>query len=98
MRAHSENAMKIARFLCQHEAVEAVHYPGLAGHPGHKVAARQMTGFGGMVSFQVEGGLARALQVVAKAQIFTRATSLGGTDSLIEHHASLENRARRTPR
>jgi cystathionine gamma-synthase len=97
MRGHSENAMKIARFLCQHDGVEAVHYPGLAGQPGHKVAARQMTGFGGMVSFQVKGGLDKALQVVAKAQVFTRATSLGGTESLIEHRASLESRARRTP-
>jgi cystathionine gamma-synthase len=97
MRGHSENALKIARFLCQHDGVEAVHYPGLAGHPGHAIAARQMTQFGGMLSFQVNGGRESALQAVAKARIFTRASSLGGTESLIEHRASLESRAARTP-
>jgi cystathionine gamma-synthase len=97
MRGHSENALKIARFLCQHDCVEAVHYPGLAGHPGHAIAARQMTQFGGMLSFQVKGGGESALQAVAKARIFTRASSLGGTESLIEHRASLESRATRTP-
>src|SRR5262249_44871490 len=97
MRGHSENALKIARFLCQHEAIEKVHYPGLAGHPGHKLAARQMTQFGGMISFQVKGGLEKAFQVVSKAKVFTRASSLGGTESLIEHRASLESRAMRTP-
>src|SRR5262249_49092918 len=97
MRGHSENALKIARFLCQHEGVEAVHYPGLPGHPGHPIAARQMTQFGGMLSFQLKGGRGRAIQAVAKARIFTRAASLGGTESLIEHRASLENRAARIP-
>jgi cystathionine gamma-synthase len=97
MRCHSENAMRIARFLCQHEAVEAVHYPGLPGHPGHKIAARQMSQFGGMISFQIKGGRDRAFEVVSKARVFTRASSLGGTESLIEHRASLESRATRTP-
>jgi cystathionine gamma-synthase len=97
MRGHSENAFKIARFLCQHDAVEAVHYPGLPGHPGHKVAARQMSQFGGMISFQTRGGMERAFEVVAKTRVFTRASSLGGTESLIEHRASLESRAMRTP-
>jgi cystathionine gamma-synthase len=97
MRGHSENALKIARFLCQHDAVEAVHYPGLPGHPGHKIAARQMSQFGGMISFQVKGGPENAFQTVARAQVFTRAASLGGTESLIENRASLESRATRTP-
>jgi cystathionine gamma-synthase len=97
MRGHSENALKIARFLCQNDSVEKVYYPGLAGHPGHQIAARQMSQFGGMVAFQVKGGRARATEVVAKTQVFTRASSLGGTESLIEHRASLESRPTRTP-
>jgi cystathionine gamma-synthase len=97
MRGHSENALRIARFLCQHDAVEAVYYPGLAGHPGHKIAARQMSQFGGMVSFQVPGGRERAFEVVSKTRVFTRASSLGGTESLIEHRASLESGGTRTP-
>jgi cystathionine gamma-synthase len=97
MRGHSENAQKIARFLCQHPEVSAVHYPGLAGHPGHAVAARQMTQFGGMISFQVKGGRIGALEVVGKTQVFTRASSLGGTESLIEHRASVDSRVTRPP-
>ena len=97
MRGHSDNALGIARFLCQHDAVEAVHYPGLAGHPGHKIAARQMSQFGGMVSFQIKGGMKEAFEVVAKTRVFTRASSLGGTESLIEHRASLESGGTRTP-
>jgi cystathionine gamma-synthase len=97
MRGHSENALKIARFLCQHDEVEAVHYPGLPGHPGHEIAARQMTQFGGMLSFEVRGGTEKALQAAANTRIFTRASSLGGTESLIERRAPLESRAMRTP-
>jgi cystathionine gamma-synthase len=97
MRGHSENAMRVARFLCQHEAVKAVHYPGLAGHPGHKIAARQMSQFGGMISFQIRGGQEKAFEVVAKTRLFTRASSLGGTESLIEHRAYLESGGMRTP-
>jgi cystathionine gamma-synthase len=97
MRGHSENGLRVARFLCQQDGVEAVHYPGLAGHPGHKIAARQMTQFGGMLSFQVRGGRQRALEAVAKTRVFTRATSLGGTESLIEHRAPQESRAARMP-
>src|SRR5262249_35706147 len=97
MRGHSENALKVARFLCKHDEVEAVHYPGLPGHPGHEIAARQMTRVGGMLSFQVRGGSDKALQTGAKARIFTRASSLGGTESRIEHRASIESRATRTP-
>ena len=97
VRAQAESAGRIAAFLQTHAAVEAVHYPGLAGHPGHAVAARQMTGFGGMLSVEVRGARERAMQVVAGARLFTRATSLGGTHSLIEHRASVEGPHTRTP-
>jgi len=90
VRAQTESAGRIAAFLNSHQAVEAVHYPGLADHPGHAVAARQMAGFGGMLSFQLRGGRERAMQIAARVGIFTRATSLGGTHSLIEHRASVE--------
>jgi cystathionine gamma-synthase len=74
-----------------------VHYPGLKSHPGHDIAARQMLLFGGMASFQVRGGRPEALAVAAKCELFTRATSLGGTESLIEHRASVEGPATRAP-
>jgi cystathionine gamma-synthase len=74
-----------------------VHYPGLASHPGHAVAARQMTAFGGMLSFQVRGGRDDAMAVAAKVSVFTRATSFGGTESLIEHRASVEGPLTTTP-
>jgi len=97
MRGHCENAAIVAAFLAAHPAVTAVHYPGLAGDPGHAVAARQMSGFGGMVSVQVMGGAEAALDVVRKVKLFTRATSLGGPESLIEHRASVEGPESRTP-
>ncbi len=97
VRAHSEHAMRIAQWLCAHPAVERVHYPGLAGHPGHEVAARQMSQFGGMLSFQVRGDRARAMQTVARCELFIRATSLGGAHSLIEHRASSEGANTKTP-
>jgi cystathionine gamma-synthase len=90
MRAHCEGAAAVARFLTGHGKVNAVHYPGLPHHPGHEIATRQMSGFGGMVSFQVSGGADAAMSVAAAATLFTRATSLGGTESLIEHRASIE--------
>jgi cystathionine gamma-synthase len=97
VRAHAENAMRLATFLASHRRVEVVHYPGLASHPGHALAARQMRSFSGMLSFQVRGGAADAMAVAAKVTIFTRATSFGGTDSLIEHRASIEGPGTRTP-
>jgi cystathionine gamma-synthase len=97
VRAQSENAMKIARFLSQHQAVEQVHYPGLPGHTGHKIAARQMSAFGGMLSFQVRGTRETAMAVAARCNLFIRATSLGGAHSLIEHRASVEGPDTRTP-
>jgi cystathionine gamma-synthase len=97
MRAHTENASKIAIFLSEHPQVEAVHYPGLKQHPGHEVAAAQMQLFGGMLSFQVKGGQERAFAVAGALKIFTRATSLGGVESLIEHRASIEGKDTKTP-
>ncbi len=97
MRAHQENAAAIANYLDTHRAVERVYYPGLPAHPGHGVAAGQMVGFGGMLSFLVRGGRAQAMAVAAKLKVFTRATSLGGTHSLIEHRASVEGPGSKTP-
>jgi cystathionine gamma-synthase len=97
MRAHSENALAVAEFLQRHPAVERVYYPGLQDHPGHEIARRQMSAFGGMLSFQVRGGRAAAMNAAARVRLFTRATSLGGPHSLIEHRASIEGRDTRTP-
>jgi len=97
VRAQAESALKVAGFLSQHAAVESVHYPGLKTHLGHGLAVRQMALFGGMLSFQVKGGRDSALAVAAKVRIFTRATSLGGTESLIEHRASVEGPGTKTP-
>jgi cystathionine gamma-synthase len=106
MRAHSENAMKIAEFLAQHRKVARVHYPGLRSHPGHEIARRQMSIrstnaqdklFGGMLSFEVKDGRDAAMSVAAKTKIFTRATSLGGVESLIEHRASIEGAGTTSP-
>jgi cystathionine gamma-synthase len=96
MRVHSENALAVARFLATHERVETVYYPGLASHPRHDVARRQMSAFGGMLSFLVRGTRADALAVAARTRIFTRATSLGGVESLIEHRNSSEGVGSRT--
>jgi cystathionine gamma-synthase len=90
MRAHCENAMRVATYLKGHAKVEAVHYPGLSDHPGHDIAARQMSGFGGLLSFQVRGDASTAMSVAARCKVFTRATSFGGPESLIEHRASIE--------
>ncbi|HSP33774.1 MAG TPA: aminotransferase class I/II-fold pyridoxal phosphate-dependent enzyme, partial [Thermoanaerobaculia bacterium] len=97
MRAHSDNALAIARFLTKNRRVEAVYYPGLESHPRHSIAKRQMSAFGGMLSFLVKGGREDALAVAAKVKLFTRATSLGGVESLIEHRASSEGTASKTP-
>jgi cystathionine gamma-synthase len=97
MRAHLENASAVAAFLQTHRAVERTHYPGLAGHAGHPVAAGQMKGFGGMVSFEVRGRREQAMAVAADLRLFTRATSLGGPHSFVEHRASIEGPQTRTP-
>ena len=77
--------------------MSAVHYPGLAGNAFHDVAQRQMADFGGMLSFEVAGGREAAMTVAASVALFTRATSLGGVESLIEHRASIEGPESRTP-
>jgi cystathionine gamma-synthase len=97
VRAQAQNGMCVARFLAGHRAVEKVHYPGLEEHPGHAVAARQMSAFGGMLSFQVRGGRETAMGVVARCKLFIRATSLGGAHSLVEHRASVEGPDSKTP-
>jgi cystathionine gamma-synthase len=85
MDRHGANAARIAEFLLGHPAVGAVLYPGLPDHPGHDIAAKQMSGFGGMLSFRLAGGEEAALQVCERARLFTLAESLGGVESLIEH-------------
>jgi cystathionine gamma-synthase len=97
MRAHSENAIRVAEFLQQHPRVEQVHYPGLQSHPGYELAKRQMSMFGGMLSFEVTGSRKAAMNVAAKTKIFIRATSLGGVESLIEHRASIEGAGTTSP-
>jgi cystathionine gamma-synthase len=97
MRAHSENGMKVAEFLAQRRKVESVHYPGLRSHPGYEIARRQMSMFGGMLSFQVKDDRDAAMSVAAKTKIFIRATSLGGVESLIEHRASIEGPGTTSP-
>ncbi len=97
MRAHSENALKVATFLASHPRVERVNYPGLASHQGHEIAARQMSAFSGMLSFEVHGGREAAMAAAAKTRIFIRATSLGGVESLIEHRASITGESPETP-
>ncbi len=84
MQRHSENAAAVAEFLTEHASVGTVLYPGLPSHPGHQVAARQMRGFGGMVSVRMKGGRRAAEALCADTQIFILAESLGGVESLIE--------------
>lgn len=89
MQRHSENAAAVADFLAGHPAVSGVLYPGLPGHPGHEVAARQMRGFGGMVSVRMRGGRAAAEKLCAQTRVFILAESLGGVESLIEHPSAM---------
>jgi len=89
MRQHEENARSIARFLAEHPRVEKVYYPGLPSHPDYDLAKRQMSGFGGMVSFQFKGMLADVDQVVRRFKVFTFAESLGGVESLVCHPVSM---------
>lgn len=89
MQRHSENAALIAEFLDNHPAIESVLYPGLPNHPGHEVAARQMSAFGGMVSVRLRGGPKAAREFCARTEIFILAESLGGVESLIEHPGAM---------
>jgi cystathionine gamma-synthase len=85
MDRHCSNAQRIAEALAAHPKVSAVHYPGLADDPGHEIAAKQMSGFGGMVSFRVAGGEQEAVDLCGRTELFTLGESLGGVESLIEH-------------
>ena len=89
MQRHSENAARVAEFLVGHPAVSRVLYPGLPDHPGHAVAARQMRGFGGMVSVRMSGGMRAAREFCSRTEIFILAESLGGVESLIEHPGAM---------
>ncbi|WP_420463895.1 trans-sulfuration enzyme family protein [Candidatus Palauibacter sp.] len=97
MAMHCANALELARFLDAHPGVARVHYPGLEDDPGHRLASRQMSDFGGMLAFDVVGGRDEAFAVAAAVKIIARATSLGGTHSLIEHRASIEGPTTRAP-
>ena len=87
MKAHEENAIKIADFLIKHPNVEKVIYPGLESHPQHELAKSQMNGFGGMLSLYIKGGLSESSKFLKQLSLFTLAESLGGVESLIEHPA-----------
>jgi cystathionine gamma-synthase len=89
MDRHCSNAERIVEFLVGHPAVDRVLYPGLPSHPGHEIAARQMSGYGGMVSFTLRGGEETALKVCGLVSVFTLGESLGGVESLIEHPARM---------
>jgi cystathionine gamma-synthase len=97
MERHCSNAAKVAAALEAHAKVECVCYPGLASHPGHDLARRQMKAFGGMLSFQLRGGFDDAIRVASRVKLFTNATSLGGAESLIEHRASSEGQGTKAP-
>ncbi len=97
LRLQCTTARRLAAFLDEHPKVARVHYPGLPAHPGHAIAQRQMRDFGGMLAFEVRGGQDEAMAVAARVGVFKRATSLGGTESLIEHRASIEAPPTRTP-
>src|SRR5215469_13265624 len=99
VRAQCAGALRVAEFLADHAGIEQVFYPGLREHPGHAIAAAQMPGgFGAMLSVCVAGGEATAMRVAGRTRLFTRATSLGGVESLIEHRASIEGPGTRTPK
>jgi cystathionine gamma-lyase len=101
MERHAQNAMEVARFLESHPKVEKVIYPGLESHEQHALARKQMSGFGGMITFFLKGGLTEARTFLENVRIFTLAESLGGVESLIEHpaimtHASIPAETRKT--
>jgi cystathionine gamma-synthase len=97
VRAQAGSALLIARFLGDHPNVEQVLYPGLENHPGHQIAGQQMSAYGGLLSFLVPGRQEEAMAVAGRVKVITRATSFGGTHSLIEHRASIEAPGTKTP-
>jgi len=94
---HSANAAAVAAAMLNAKNVEQVYYPGLVSHAGHEIASRQMKGFGGILSFLVRGGYEAAVRVASRVGLFINATSLGGTESLIEHRASTEGKGSKAP-
>ncbi len=97
MHAHCANAGRVAQFLAEHPQVARVHYPGLASHPQHALAAQQMSEFGGMISFETKLDREFAFTLPNRTKVFTPATSLGGVESLVEHRQSIEGTNTRTP-
>ncbi|MBX2869921.1 MAG: aminotransferase class I/II-fold pyridoxal phosphate-dependent enzyme [Acidiferrobacterales bacterium] len=98
VRQQCENALTIAHALDSHSSVESVMYPGLESHTGHRVATSQMSGgYGGMLSFTVPGGKEEAIEMISRARVFKRATSLGGVESVLEHRKSVEPPSSKTP-
>jgi len=93
MRAHGENTLQVVEMLARHPAVRRVHYPGLATHPGHAIAAAQQQGFGAMVSFELAGSIEHVKALVGALQLFSLAESLGGVESLVAHPASMTHAA-----
>jgi cystathionine beta-lyase/cystathionine gamma-synthase len=89
MERHCENARALAEWLARHPRVARVYYPGLAAHPNHDVAKRQMSDFGGMMSIQLTGGAEAALRLLTRTRLFSLAESLGGVESLIGHPATM---------
>ena len=89
MRQHEKNASQIALFLQKHPKVETVYFPGLESHTNHKIAAKQMTGFGGLVSFNIKGGFKEASQFFKGLKIFSLADSLGGVESLANYSTKM---------
>lgn len=99
MKAHEQNALKIAHFLENHPKIEKVLYPGLPTHPQHKIAVEQMKGFGGMITFFLRGGISESTQFLKSLKLFALAESLGGVESLVDHpaimtHASIPKNVR----
>ena len=93
MRAHGENAQRVAELLARHPAVAKVYYPGLADHPGHDIAKRQQHGFGAMVSFELVGGVENVKAFIDNVELYSLAESLGGVESLVAHPASMTHAA-----
>ena len=95
LKQHQENAELVAQFLKNHQAIDAVYYPGFAEHPGHELAKKQQKGFGAMISFELKGGVESVEKLFDNLELFTLAQSLGGVESLISHpstmtHAGME--------
>jgi cystathionine gamma-synthase len=93
MKAHGENAQRVAELLAGHPAVAKVYYPGLKDHPGYEIAQRQQHGFGAMVSFELRGGVENVKTFIENVELFSLAESLGGVESLVAHPASMTHAA-----